>query len=245
MLMQGQRQRETKRQREREREGGEGGAREEEERVGLYNRLPYYFYCPSELPLSQAGCQTSRAVPSYRFMLGCTQRMESGPRRQKEGWLSHRLKQRNCTKRGARTGNVPRQCIITGEARCCVPAILLKCVQNWLWVNLWAWKKRAPCVVMHQAPVCQKQNSLRFIKIQIGGTEAWVTSGGLLTNCMLAGAEQHWQYCWFFGRSELMVLINEEETGMNETRRWANAIKRRIIRKQLQQMNENTEQGVD
>lgn len=31
---------------------GGGGARDEEEGAGLYNRLPYYFYCPSELPLS-------------------------------------------------------------------------------------------------------------------------------------------------------------------------------------------------
>ncbi|KAG7460551.1 hypothetical protein JOB18_038885 [Solea senegalensis] len=43
MLMQGQRQQETERLRKREEE-------EEEERVGLYNRLPYYFYCTLELP---------------------------------------------------------------------------------------------------------------------------------------------------------------------------------------------------
>lgn len=48
--MQGQMQREAVRQRESEE--GTGGVREGKERVGLYNRLPYYCYCPLELPQS-------------------------------------------------------------------------------------------------------------------------------------------------------------------------------------------------
>lgn len=37
----------------------------------------------------------------------------------------------------------------------------------------------------------KKQNSLGFIKLLIEGTEAWVTSGGLCSICMLAGAHWH------------------------------------------------------
>ena len=89
---------------------------------------------------------------------------------------------------------------------------------------------------MHQAPACQKQNSLRFIKKKytLEGAEAWVTSGGSFYNCMLAAAQQHWQQFFFlflfffFFQSEVKVLINEEQNGAkwNEKMMRANAIKR-------------------
>lgn len=66
---------------------------EEEERVGLYNRLPYYSCCPSVLPLSRAACQTSTVLPRCAFMLGCAHTTESGPRRRQEGWPSLRIAQ--------------------------------------------------------------------------------------------------------------------------------------------------------
>lgn len=56
---------------------------------------------------------------------------------------------------------------------------------------------------MHSMLLCTEQpvwhraktlNSLSLIKTQLGGTEAWVTSGGLPSKCTLAGTE-HWQEC--------------------------------------------------
>lgn len=68
-------------------------------------------------------------------------------------------------------------------------AALLKCVQKLtLHFSHGGEKKSSLCCYAPSTSVtqCQKQNSLRSIKIQIGCTEAWVTSGGLFSNCMLA-----------------------------------------------------------
>lgn len=218
--MQGQRQRETERLRKR-RAGW--GQEKRKKRVGLYNRLPYYFYCPSELPLSQAAWHTHpEHLPSCRFMLGCTQRKESGPRRGEEGWPSHRLKHGKLHQAWSEaTWCAPamyhqrrrRRSILLLFLHPCKYYCLNMCI---MYFALTWWRKHTPAPSVTR---CQEQNPLAFIKIQIGGIEAWVTSGGVFSYCTLAcsSAALALSVCWV---EREVVVINKEETGLNGTRRW-------------------------
>lgn len=97
--------------------------------------------------------------------------------------------------------------------------LLLKYVHNVFCVNL---VKKTHTNEHSPAPSvtrCQEQNPLAFIKIQIGGIEAWVTSGGVFSYCTLAcsSAAPALSVCWV--EREVVVVINKEETGLNGTRR--------------------------
>lgn len=224
--MQGQRQRETERLGTR-RAGW--GQEKRKKRVGLYNRLPYYFYCPSELPLSQAAWHTHpERLPSCRFMLGCTHRKESGPRRGEEGWPSHRLKHGKLHQAWSEaTWCAPAMYHQRRRRRSILLLFLHPCKYYYLnmciiifCVNL---VKKTHTNAHSPAPSvtrCQEQNPLAFIKIQIGGIEAWVTSGGVFSYCTLASSSEALalSVCWV--EREVVVVINKEETGLNGTRRW-------------------------